>query len=107
MSTMSQHGSIKIRLQKEETFGGMIAAELAKLPEFLRIQAKHEINGVIFKFQLQNQQLIQPRKNFAMPSFPPYQPPVSPSNYSFSAYASQVEGSHVGHWLSKISNPEI
>lgn len=74
---------------EEEKFGGMIAAELAKLPEYLRIQAKYEINRTIFKFQLQNQQIMQ-LQNFGMPSsFLQHQAPVTlPTNLLLSASAS-------------------
>ena len=41
----------------DDVFGTMVSSELTKLPEFLKIQAKHEINNVIFKFEMQSQKI--------------------------------------------------
>ena len=83
----------------------MVSLELNKLPDFLKIQAKHEINNVIFKFQMQSQNMT----NFPLNSFtsatnstssypqlgcPPTQAtPTMPSN-----------NHQVGNWLAALSN---
>ena len=54
----------------DEIFGNMVASELAKLPEILKIQAKHEINNTIFKFQMQNQSGNAVLLSFASSSHP-------------------------------------
>ena len=67
----------------DEAFGRMIASELAGLPEMLKIQAKHEMNNVIFKFQLQSQSCNATVTNltpFATTSLSSFNNPVAGSS---------------------------
>ena len=59
----------------DELFGDMVALELAKLPEILKIQAKHEINNIIFKYQMQSQS-----GDAVMLSFTPFASSCHPSS---------------------------
>ena len=115
MSTMSLLMQQRInknssKNDEEERFGGMVASELTKLPEFLKVQAKHEINGVIYKYQMQNQQHNSFFPNTQNPpSFFPVQRnhdnhSISPS--SLSSPNNPFEGNKIGSWLAAMNNKE-
>ena len=95
--------------EEEDVFGGMISNELKKLPELLKVQAKHEINGVIFKYQMQNQQqksYLTNQQN--LPNLFPVQQShdSSMTSSTLSSPINPFEGNKISNWLAMINNKD-
>lgn len=119
MSTMSR--LMQQRLEKnasskneeEERFGGMVAGELTKLPELLRVQAKHEINEVLFKYHMQSyrqKSYFIPQHNLSScQSFSPnssYTPRNQETVLSPLSSPNTSEKSKIDMWLSTLKNQD-
>ena len=59
-------------VDEDELYGTLVASQLRKLPEYQKLQAKHQINNVLFQAQMEE---VMARQQNASPSFTyPQQP---------------------------------